>query len=51
MRTRAFPHPAYNLIDVDAERISVRLRVPGGEERRLGDYPRRWPPELSTSGD
>jgi 3',5'-cyclic-AMP phosphodiesterase len=47
MRTRAFPHPAYNLIDVDAESISVRLRIPGGEERRIGDYPRRWPAELA----
>jgi 3',5'-cyclic AMP phosphodiesterase CpdA len=51
MRTRAFPHPAYNLIDVDAERISVRLRIPGGEEQPLGEYPRHWPAELSTSGD
>jgi 3',5'-cyclic-AMP phosphodiesterase len=48
LRTRAFPRPAYNLITVDAERISVRLRVPGGEEQDLGDYPRRWPPELAT---
>ena len=47
MRTRAFPHPAYNLIDVDAESISVRLRIPGGEEQRLGDYPRRWPAQLA----
>jgi 3',5'-cyclic-AMP phosphodiesterase len=50
LRTRAFPHPAYNLIDVDAERISVRLRIPGGGEERLGDYPRRRPSEPAGEG-
>jgi 3',5'-cyclic AMP phosphodiesterase CpdA len=47
LRTRAFPHPAYNLIDVDVESISVRLRIPGGEEQPLGQYPRRWPAQLA----
>jgi len=48
LRTRGFPHPAYNLIRVDEERIAVELRIPGGEAQSLGDYPREWPPELST---
>jgi 3',5'-cyclic AMP phosphodiesterase CpdA len=47
-RTRGFPHPAYNLIQADAGRIAVELRVPGGERRSLGDYPRDWPAELSA---
>jgi 3',5'-cyclic AMP phosphodiesterase CpdA len=51
-RTRGFPHPAYNLVTVDAERIEVELRVPGGERRRLGAFPRAWPAELSApAGD
>jgi 3',5'-cyclic AMP phosphodiesterase CpdA len=48
LRTRGFPHPAYNLIRVEAGRISVELRVPGGERRSLGEYPRDWPVELSA---
>ncbi len=48
LRTRGFPHPAYNLIRVAEERISVELRIPGGEGRSLGDYPRDWPAELSA---
>jgi 3',5'-cyclic AMP phosphodiesterase CpdA len=48
LRTRGFPHPAYNLIRVDGGRISVELRVPGGERRSLGDYPRDWPADLSA---
>ena len=48
LRTRGFPHPAYNLIRVDAGRISVELRVPGGERRSLGEYPRDWPADLSA---
>ena len=48
LRTRGFPHPAYNLIRVAEERISVELRIPGGESRKLGDYPRDWPAELSA---
>jgi Icc protein len=48
LRTRGFPHPAYNLIRVEAGRISVELRVPGGEHRSLGDYPRDWPGDLSA---
>jgi 3',5'-cyclic AMP phosphodiesterase CpdA len=39
-RTRGFEHPAYNLVDVDAGRIRVELRVPGGEAQSLGTYPR-----------
>jgi 3',5'-cyclic AMP phosphodiesterase CpdA len=48
LRTRGFPHPAYNLIRVEAGRISVELCVPGGQRRSLGDYPRDWPAELSA---
>ena len=46
LRTRGFDHPAYNLIEFRDERISVELRVPGGERRSLGSYPRDWPAEL-----
>jgi 3',5'-cyclic-AMP phosphodiesterase len=48
LRTRGFPHPAYNLVEVVDERISIELRIPGGERRSLGDYPRDWPEELSA---
>jgi 3',5'-cyclic AMP phosphodiesterase CpdA len=48
LRTRGFPHPAYNLVRVDAGRIEVELCVPGGERRILGDFPRDWPEELSA---
>jgi 3',5'-cyclic-AMP phosphodiesterase len=48
LRTRGFPHPAYNLVTVENGRISVELCVPGGEHRSLGDYPRDWPEELSA---
>jgi 3',5'-cyclic-AMP phosphodiesterase len=48
LRVRGFPHPSYNLIRVDGPRISVELRIPGGERRTLGDYPRDWPDELSA---
>jgi hypothetical protein len=49
LRTRGFPHPAYNLITVKEEgRISVELRIPGGDRQSLGDYPRDWPAELSA---
>jgi 3',5'-cyclic AMP phosphodiesterase CpdA len=48
LRTRGFPHPAYNLVRVEVGRISVEIRVPGGERRSLGTYPRDWPPELSA---
>jgi Icc protein len=50
LRTRGFPHPAYNLIRVEAGRIAVELCVPGGERRSLGEYPRDWPAELSARG-
>jgi Icc protein len=45
-RTRAFTHPAYNLIRLQTDRIQVELKVPGGETRPLGSYPRDWPSEL-----
>jgi 3',5'-cyclic AMP phosphodiesterase CpdA len=50
LRARGFRQPAYNIVDADAERIRVELRVPGGERRSLGDFPRAWPPELSGAG-
>jgi 3',5'-cyclic-AMP phosphodiesterase len=48
LRTRGFPHPAYNLVTVEAGRIAVELCIPGGGRRSLGDYPRDWPEELSA---
>jgi Icc protein len=48
LRTRGFPQPAYNLLRVESGRISVELRVPGGERVDLGDYPRDWPGELTA---
>jgi Icc protein len=48
LRTRGFPHPAYNLVQVETGRIAVELRVPGGEHQSLGDFPRDWPEELSA---
>ena len=48
LRTRGFPHPAYNLITVDEGRISVELCIPGGRRQSLGEYPRDWPVELSA---
>ena len=48
LRTRGFPHPAYNLVRIEERRVSVELRIPGGERRALGDYPRDWPEELSA---
>jgi 3',5'-cyclic AMP phosphodiesterase CpdA len=48
LRTRGFPHPAYNLIRIDRGRISVELRIPGSDRRSMGDYPRDWPEELSA---
>ena len=50
LRARGFRHPAYNLVEVDRERVRVELRVPGGDRRELGVFPRAWPPELSRSG-
>jgi 3',5'-cyclic AMP phosphodiesterase CpdA len=47
-RVRGFPHPSYNLIRVEDNRISVELRIPGGESRTLGEYPRDWPEDLSA---
>ena len=48
LRTRGFPHPAYNLVTVEDGRIVVELCVPGGERQSLGSYPRDWPAELSA---
>jgi Icc protein len=48
LRVRGFPHPAYNLIRIEDNRISVELRIPGGDGRSLGEYPRDWPEELSA---
>jgi hypothetical protein len=48
LRTRGFPHPAYNLVHVLDNRISVELRVPGGQRMPLGDFPRDWPSEISA---
>jgi hypothetical protein len=50
LRTRGFPHPAYNLIRIAEERISVELRVPDGHRQSLGEFPRDWPAELSARG-
>lgn len=41
LRTRAFPHPAYNLIKVEPDSVEVELRVPGAESQSLGSFPRR----------
>jgi 3',5'-cyclic AMP phosphodiesterase CpdA len=48
LRTRGFPRPAYNLVQVENGRISVTLRVPDGDSSSLGEYPRDWPAELSA---
>jgi Icc protein len=48
LRTRGFPHPAYNLVRIERGRISVELCVPGSERQSLGEYPRDWPAELSA---
>jgi len=48
LRTRGFPHPAYNMVRVEEGRISIELCVPGGERISLGEYPRDWPEELSA---
>jgi len=48
LRTRGFPHPAYNLISVEDGRISVELHIPGDGRESLGTYPRDWPAELAA---
>ena len=48
LRTRGFPHPAYNLIRVEHGRIGVEVCIPGGGRQGLGEYPRDWPEELSA---
>ncbi len=45
-RARGFRNPAYNLIEVDEERIAVTLCVPGGPRRSMGSFPREWPSDL-----
>jgi 3',5'-cyclic-AMP phosphodiesterase len=47
LRTRGFPHPAYNLIRAERDRVAIELRIPGGDGQSLGAYPRDWPEELS----
>jgi 3',5'-cyclic AMP phosphodiesterase CpdA len=48
LRTRGFPDPAYNLLEISEGRIAIELCIPGGERRTLGEYPRDWPVELSA---
>jgi Icc protein len=48
LRTRGFPHPAYNFVRIEDGRMAVELCVPGGERWSLGDYPRDWPEELTA---
>jgi 3',5'-cyclic-AMP phosphodiesterase len=48
LRTRGFPHPAYNLVRIEHGRIEIELCVPGGGRWSLGDYPRDWPAELTA---
>jgi 3',5'-cyclic-AMP phosphodiesterase len=48
LRTRGFPHPAYNFLRIEEGRIAVELCVPGGERWSLGDYPQDWPAELTA---
>ena len=48
LRTRGFPHPAYNFVRVESGRISVELRIPGSGGQSLGDFPRDWPEEISA---
>jgi Icc protein len=47
LRTRGFPDPAYNLIQVDHERLAVELHGPAGRVQALGEYPLHWPGQLS----
>jgi Icc protein len=47
-RTRGFPDPAYNLLDIWEGRIAIELCIPGGERRTLGEYLRDWPAQLSA---
>jgi len=48
LRTRGYPHPAYNLIRIEGGRIAVELCIPGSDRQSLGEYPRDWPEELSA---
>jgi 3',5'-cyclic-AMP phosphodiesterase len=48
LRTRGFPHPAYNLIRIEGGRIAIELRVPGEQRQSLGEFPRDWPEEISA---
>jgi len=47
LRTRAFPHPAYNVITVGPESIAVELRIPGGERQALATFPRQRPTQAN----
>jgi Icc protein len=48
LRTRGFPHPAYNLVAIEDGRVSIEICIPGGERQSMGAYPRDWPEELSA---
>ncbi len=48
LRTRAFTEPAYNVIRVEPDLVSIELRIPGRHRQRLGEYPRVWPAEFSS---
>ena len=48
LRTRGFPHPAYNLVHIENGRVTIDLKIPGGDGQTLGDYPLVWPAELSA---
>jgi 3',5'-cyclic-AMP phosphodiesterase len=51
LRTRAFTEPAYNVIRVEPDLVSIELRIPGRHRQWLGEYPRVWPAELSGDHD
>jgi 3',5'-cyclic-AMP phosphodiesterase len=48
LRTRGFPNPAYNLIHVEAGRISVHLCVPRGEQQSRATGRPNSPPATPT---
>ena len=38
----------HGAVAIEDGRISVELRIPGGDGQSLGDYPRDWPEEISA---
>jgi 3',5'-cyclic AMP phosphodiesterase CpdA len=46
-RTRAFTEPAYNVISIEPDLVSIELRIPGRDGETLGEYPRTWPAGLA----